>query len=213
MKRIIQKSLGLMALITLAGTAHAVPVTVTYTADNVVNFAVVCATPTGPGPCQGGGPTLALGDEYNDWTSADTASIDLAPGQYWFTFVVENVGGVSNGNPGAFLAEIGGAVWGNTLTSSAWQVDVDRPTQFPSNATWESATEYGANGTAIWGNVLGGPIAGISTDAQWIWDFTNVEGAERITVRGLVNVPEPGTLALLGLGLMGMGMSRRKAKA
>ena len=76
---------------------------------------------------------------------------------------------------------------------------------------WTSATEYGSNGGSnIWTNNNGGnPVSGISTNANWLWTSGKDNAAY---FRTSVKVPEPGTLALLGLGLAGLGMSRRRAR-
>ncbi|MCG6202793.1 PEP-CTERM sorting domain-containing protein [Psychromonas antarctica] len=183
-------------------SVQATPITINYTVDNTILDFGICAN-IGCSPIAGPSDFSTLfpsGSNQSNWKNADSYTFDLQPGTYEFAFIANNFGGGSANNPAGFLAEI---LWdGNSnISSSAWDVTTN-------GIDYVAATEWTKNGTGIWGGNLLGEI---SADAQWLWSANNFNSNTDSTAgfRTSITVPAPGILALLGLGLFGLGFSRK----
>ena len=204
-----------VALLLTAGliaSANAIPVTINMTADNIIADGGLCSDASCAGLTGWAGLVSGSLSNLSNWHKSDSLTIDLSDGTYYFTWDIFNNLPASSGNPAGLLAEI---LWdGNTnYSSSAWEIyDVS------TGATIENATEYGLNGGSnIWKRVNGGPVAGISTNSNWIYTSNNFSRAdESAWVRTSItihSVPEPGVLALITVGLLGLTFMRRKRNA
>jgi hypothetical protein len=195
--KILKSMLLGMVFSFMAAGAHAMSVTATYTGDNIVG-ATLCSDMS----CTSG--TDLGGSNLSNWKIADSSNSALGVGTYWFSWAVTNLGPPSSGNPAGLLAEL---TW-DTMTnssSSAWEVSLD-------GTSWVAATEYGSNdgSSNIWTNNNGGPIAGISGAANWLWSNVNFGSTTpdmayfRTSITIAATLPEPGTLSLLAIGFAGI---------
>lgn len=179
-----------------------------------------------------GGQTV-LGD--NNWKTAESWSVDLPYGQFVVAVKGWNAGNYSTGNPAAFLAELAlppealfGDLGGQTLvTDGTWKYAVgvgspDWTSPAFDDSGWQAAALYGTNGgSSIWRSVNGGPVAGVSTSANWIWSQVPADSPVYLrrvfTIVPAVSeppVPEPITGVTLFAALAGLGRYvRRRVKA
>jgi hypothetical protein len=207
MPNLIRTSTLAAMLLMASAAANADEITLTFTGDNITQMALCDSL-----ECDTLAEIFDLTANWNDWTQADSISLDLGPGTYSFIWYATNDGAPGSGNPAGFLAEVS---WQGNVnsSSSAWDVSAN----YLDTASWSAATQWGSNGgDNIWGNNLGGAVAGISTNANWLWNednFANLRN-ETLYFRTTIKVvPEPGVLALFGLGLVGIGFARRARRS
>jgi hypothetical protein len=201
MKKTISRVLATLATgLLFASTASASVLTTKVNADDL--FEVFISTSDSVQGTKFGG---AAGWEttYTNTTTLDNNT------NYYLHIVATDTGGIA-GLLGSF-ALTSGHHFANGLStlntgSSNWLANA---TGF--NGAYTSVTDLGVNGVSPWGL-----RTGVSSEARWIWSgdasANNVSYfSTRIEADAPANVPEPGSLALLGLGLLGMTRLRKKA--
>jgi len=143
----------------------------------------------------------------NNWTSTyDFTNVNLNAGQDYFLHVYAYDQGWIAGFLGEFDLTGNDHTFANgqsNLTTNILDWDV-------STTGWNNyadASSLGDNGSWPWGN-----RSGVSSSAEWIWsdDAYNDNQTYFTTAISASEVPEPGTLSLIGLGIAALGFARRK---
>jgi hypothetical protein len=142
----------------------------------------------------------------NDWYTTFTDTTTLAAGQSYFLHIYAYDQGGIAGLLGDFSLTGGGHKFANGLTSMTTNTTNWMGNNTGFAAPYVAVGSLGQDGVSPWNN-----RPNIADSATWIWagDANNNDHAY-FTTR-INAVPEPTTVAMLGLGLLALGAARRRS--
>lgn len=175
-----------------------------YTIAAQLTETATCTADNGAGFCTQAAFFLTSGTWNIYYDNAVNANRLAGTG---FTDGTKILGGTFNpGFAGTFTATAGGGTGSNTLSGVVTYQDLLYVTPQLGNTIAGTELKFGTDRTDGGGTITGSPFGAVSCDRArgvvCLQADANQSFAEAI--------PEPGTLALLGLGLLGLGSIRRR---
>ena len=158
---------------------------------------------------------IVAGTEFSraeDWGSTATGTANLAAGVSYYLHIYAYDSNVAWNDSAAMLGQFNldgnkhkFANGGFMLTTNAtyWK---GNNTSFGS--AYGSVTDIGPDGMGPWGD-----RPQIANTARWIWAGNAMTNEVAFFTTKITAVPEPGSIALFGLGLAGLAALRRKKQA